>query len=113
MTEHIIVTVTPTLPTGQAAATSIREIESVPEMRGAPGPPGPAGDTYGTLEVCFDKTYAPVYYVGEAQPGSNEDSPVWRIKKIDNSGEVMQILFAGGKDLFNQIWSDHLTLTYS
>jgi len=116
MTEHVIITITPTLDTGQEAATSIREIVSVPEMRGEPGPIGAtglAGDTYGSLIVRFDKTYAPIYYVGEAQPDSDESSPVWRIKKVNNSGDVMTILFAGGKDLFNQIWSDHLDLNYS
>jgi hypothetical protein len=112
MGESVIVTVSnPGL--GQTTGVTVREVVTVAGPKGDKGNTGAAGDTFGSLDVRLDKTAAPVYYIGEAQPGSNEGAALWRIKKVDNSGDVLTILFAGGHDRFEHVWTDHLTLTYS
>jgi hypothetical protein len=110
MNEHVIITITPTLDTGQQAAISIREI-----VQGDKGEKGEKGDTVvlDDLTARFDKGHYPIYYMGEAQANTPESSPLWRIKRVDMSGETIVILFADGNDDFDNIWSDHLTLTYS
>jgi len=116
MTEHVIITITPTLDTGQQAAISIREI--VQGDRGDKGDRGEKGDQgemgqVNPLTVRFDKTNDPVFYLGEADPNTEESASLWRIKRIDSSGNVVIVLFADGNDLFDNSWSNHLTLTYS
>jgi len=113
MNEHVIITITPTLDTGQQAAISIREI-----VQGDQGDKGEKGDQgemgqINPFTVRFDKTNDPIFYVGEAEPNTHEDSALWRIKKIDNSSEIVKIMFADGDDLFNNVWSNHLNLSYS
>jgi len=110
MNEHVIITITPTLDTGQQAAISIREI-----VQGDKGDKGEKGDTVmqDDLTARFDKGHYPLYYMGEANANTDEGSALWRIKRVDMSGETIVILFADGNDLFDNRWSDHLTLTYS
>jgi len=55
-------------------------------------------------------------YVGEALPGSTTASASWRIKKIDlNAGtdSDIGIRYADGDSTFDNIWDNHLSLTYS
>jgi hypothetical protein len=54
-----------------------------------------------------------IVYKGEAEAGSSEGSPVWRIRKllIAVDGDVQE-LFADGDIEFNNIWTDRLTLIY-
>lgn len=55
---------------------------------------------------------APLTYVGEALVGASESSPVWRIKRIDETSGIV-VLWADGNDNFDNIWDDYLTITYS
>lgn len=54
-------------------------------------------------------------YRGTAIPGSLDSSPVWAITKITfdtpNNGDVIAI-WANGSNVANQIWDNHLFLTY-
>ena len=55
-------------------------------------------------------------YVGEALPGSTTASASWRIKKIDlnvGTDSDIGIRYADGDSNFNNIWDNHLSLTYS
>jgi len=53
-------------------------------------------------------------YVGEADPGSATSAAVWRIKRIDESGNPEVIIkWAGGNDTYNKVWDNRLSLTYS
>ena len=52
-------------------------------------------------------------YRGEADPGSIESDPVWRIRKITISldGDVSEE-WADGNANFDNVWADRLALTY-
>lgn len=54
-------------------------------------------------------------YIGEASTASLESSAVWRISRTYISpidGDIT-ILWADGNSNFDNIWSNHLTLSYS
>ena len=51
-------------------------------------------------------------YIGEAEVGSSESDPVWRIKKlVGNPERDVNIYFASKK--FNQVWADRASVSYS
>lgn len=56
-----------------------------------------------------------IYYRGEAVVGSVTSSPAWRIQRItftDGSDDII-IQWADGDALFNNIWDNRVSLTYS
>lgn len=55
---------------------------------------------------------APVTYIGEALPGTAESAPAWRIKKITENGNDVDIEWADGAATFTQVWANHLALSY-
>lgn len=52
-------------------------------------------------------------YIGNAIVGSLSSSSVWSIKKITFSGTITKTEWASSTDLFNKIWDDRSTYTYS
>ncbi len=52
-------------------------------------------------------------YFGKALLGSLTSDPVWRIALLDDSGPELVVLFADGDKDFDNVWDDHLTLSYS
>lgn len=52
-------------------------------------------------------------YIGSTKPGVTSDQALWRIMKITESNNSTSIQFAEGKDTFENIWDDRLTLNYS
>jgi len=55
-------------------------------------------------------------YIGEALPGTATSSATWRIKRINTNAGTdndIEIKYADGDSNFNNIWDDHLSLTYS
>ena len=57
-------------------------------------------------------------YIGEAQPGTADSAAAWRIKRItftdDVDGDTDSVTeWADGAATYDQIWNDHLSLTYS
>lgn len=56
-------------------------------------------------------TVGSVDYIGEAAIGSATSSAVWRVKKIDSTTGIT-ITWAG-TGVFDQVWDNYLTLTYS
>lgn len=66
------------------------------------------------LTTQLDDAGAGITFIGEAQPGSLTSSPVWRIRRLDESGDPeIIILFADGNDLFDNIWDNRVSLNYS
>ena len=53
-------------------------------------------------------------YRGEAQVGSSENSPLWRIRKIviSGDGDVTETWADGSSD-FNKLWTSRLSYTYT
>ena len=53
-------------------------------------------------------------YVGEALPGSAEDSSVWRIKRVEFlEGDDIEIKWAEGTSSFDKLWTNRTSYTYS
>lgn len=64
--------------------------------------------------LLLDEVSATVSYVGEAVPGALQADPVWRIKKLDESGAPeLVITWADGTSDFDKVWDDRATYTYS
>jgi len=84
--------------------------------QGPQGPEGPAGGEAPPVTTRLDAVggVPDVTYVGTADPGSLTSAAVWQIKKITEQldGDIT-ILFADGDDLYDNVWDDHLTLSYS
>jgi len=68
-----------------------------------------------TIRVLPDSSNPNLVYVGEAYPGSSETSPVWRIRRVDNTGgsDHSIVLYADGNTYFDNVWSSRETLSYS
>ena len=64
------------------------------------------------LAVRVDEASATVTYVGHAKPGTATSSALWRVKKIDSTTGTV-ITFADGDDLFDNVWDNRASLTYS
>lgn len=52
-------------------------------------------------------------YIGEAVPGTSPSAALWRIKRVEQIGADINILWANGSADLNKIWNDRLTYTYS
>ena len=60
-----------------------------------------------------EASVASVTFVGEAAPNSASSEAVWRIQKIDETGEETVITYADGNSLFDNIWDNRTTLEYA
>ena len=60
----------------------------------------------------IDEASATVTYIGSADPGSATSGALWQVKKIDSNNPT-SITFADGNALFDNIWDDRASLTYS
>ena len=69
------------------------------------------GESVVTLRL--DKVSTTTTYIGEAIPGSSESDSVWRIKRMVEDGDDLQILFADGDSNFDNIWNNRASLSYS
>lgn len=52
-------------------------------------------------------------YKGEAEPGSAEADPVWRISRINLIDEDINETWAGGNADFANAWADRAALEYA
>lgn len=52
-------------------------------------------------------------YIGEAIPGTATTAATWRIKRVEQVGVDINILWANGSADFNKVWDSRLTYTYS
>ena len=68
-------------------------------------------DNIYTLRI--DEASSTVIYVGEAPLNSTEGASVWRIRKIESLGPQIIIKWADGNQSFDNIWTNHTSLTYS
>ncbi len=62
-----------------------------------------------TTRLATDGVYT---YIGKATSGAGTASAVWQIQRIDESSGLT-ILFADGDTLFNNIWDNRVSLSYS
>ena len=53
-------------------------------------------------------------YMGRAKPGSLASSPCWQIRKFSYSGiSLISIQWASGTAIYDKVWDDRATYTYS
>ena len=64
--------------------------------------------------LLFDGENSTYQYVGEAPIGSSTSTAVWKIYRLTMSGtNSISRAWADGSDLFNKIWDNRATYTYS
>lgn len=77
------------------------EVSVVADVGGSP--------TYATR---LDEASSTVTYVGKADTGSSNASAVWQIQKVDTSSGL-SITWADGDALFDNVWNNRASLSYS
>ena len=67
-----------------------------------------------TTEMAYDGSGNMIYY-GIAQPGTAVGSALWQIRKLDydGSGNLLDMLYAGGSRSFTNVWNNRVGLSYS
>jgi len=68
------------------------------------------------LEVQYDKLVdqeGNFTYIGEAEPGSARDAPVWRIKRVYEIGDDIEIIWANNTANTELVWDDRATYEYN
>lgn len=61
------------------------------------------------LEVMYDKLVdedGTITYIGEAEPGSSRSDNVWRIKRVEEINNDIEILWAEGSAAFDKNWEN-------
>lgn len=51
-------------------------------------------------------------YIGNAIPGTLGSATSWKIKRVTTTNPV-KVEYAGGSTLYNQVWNNRTSLTYS
>lgn len=65
------------------------------------------------MKTLVDEADASTTYVGEAATGTALGAASWRIKRLTQSGTVLLTEWADGDGLFNNVWNNRASLTYS
>ena len=65
-----------------------------------------------TVKTEIDSVHPLFTYTGEASVGASENNPVWRIKRIDETTDIV-LLCADGNTNFDNIWTNREALSYS
>lgn len=63
-------------------------------------------------DTLVDDAGAGVTYVGEAAAGSAPGATVWRIQKIDESANPVEVRFADGVATFTKEWDERASYSY-
>ena len=63
--------------------------------------------------IRVDDASATVTYVGESAIGIAESAAFWKIKRLTTTGTVLDIKWADGNELFDNVWSNRASLSYS
>lgn len=70
-------------------------------------------DTSGAGVTKVDEVDSSTTYVGWAASGTASSSASWKIQKISVSGTVTTIEWADGNQLFDNVWDNRASLSYS
>jgi hypothetical protein len=68
------------------------------------------------MEVQYDRlvdTEGVYTYIGEAVPGSARDAAVWRIKRVYEQGDDIEIIWANNSANTEFVWDDRATYEYN
>lgn len=71
-------------------------------------------ETYSqSYKTIIDEVSKNLSYVGDAEPSTATSSASWKIRRIQTVGTITTVSYADGNPLFDNIWDDRLSLTYS
>lgn len=68
------------------------------------------------MEQQYDRlvdTEGDYVYIGEATPGTARDAASWRIKRVYEIGDDVEIIWADNTANFTKVWNDRATYEYS
>ncbi len=64
--------------------------------------------------VRIDVATSTVTYVGKAAPTTTTDLPQWKIIRLTSTaGGNLTLEYAGGTTLYNKVWDNRASLTYT
>lgn len=66
-----------------------------------------------SYKTIIDEVSKNLSYVGDALPSTTTSVALWKIRRIQTIGTVTTVAYADGNSLFDNIWDDRLSLTYS
>lgn len=66
---------------------------------------------YNSKALRIDNT-GTVIYIGEAATKASESVAMWRIRKLDTTNPI-SIKWADGNELYDNVWNDRASLTYT
>lgn len=61
----------------------------------------------------IDEVNDSTMYIGEALPGTTASQSLWRIKRIQQTNEDIDITFANASNAFSFVWNNRLAYSYS
>lgn len=63
----------------------------------------------------LDEAAGSITYIGEALPGTATSTAAWRIKRLDESDSIVELIitWADGNDNFDNTWNNRASLSYS
>jgi hypothetical protein len=64
------------------------------------------------MKKYVDEINKNLLYIGEANPGSADNAPVWAISRVVFDGDDVEITWANATNSFTNVWDDRLTYTY-
>lgn len=71
------------------------------------------GDVFSKCITFVDESSSTITYLGFSLPGSLTSSPVWLIQKVETTGSITSVLNCDGDSLFDNIWDNRASLSYS
>ena len=69
--------------------------------------------TSANYKTLVDEASSTVTYVGYALPGTVTSAVDWRVKRLTESGNDLNVEWADGDDLFDNVWDNRAALSYS
>ncbi len=92
-------------------ALTVNVVEEVAEVITV-GTQGPLTADIDYKVLVDDYTTPNIQYIGRAAIGSATSAAVWQIAKLDTSSGLVKT-WADGDALFNNVWNNRTSLTYS
>lgn len=72
-----------------------------------------AGDFTQEYAIKIDESVAGTTYIGKAPVGKATSAATWQIMKMVESSGLTTITWADGNSVFDNIWDNRASLTYS
>ena len=67
----------------------------------------------GEIPTKIDEVSDSLVYVGYVLTlGASSAASIWKIKRIQKTGTVWEIMYADGDDLYDNVWSNRASLVY-